>query len=109
MQRVSWIETKNTEYHWGFQMNGCWWWLLHFFCAVSLATYKISIPLQGQYSIQYEVLWMAVNPDVVWLSAFLVTTLTQTLVVSNLDDYVYYVTKALGLVGDAVSPTLIMW
>jgi hypothetical protein len=35
------------------------------FCAVSLATYKISIPLQSQYSCQYEVLWMAVNPDVV--------------------------------------------
>jgi hypothetical protein len=52
---------------------------------------------------------MAVNPDVVFgLSAFLVTTLTQTLVVSYLDDYVCYVTKALGLVGDAVSPSLIV-
>ncbi len=34
----------------------------------------------------------------VQLNAFLVTTLTQTLVVSNLDDYVCYVTKALCLV-----------
>ncbi len=49
---------------------------------------------------------MAVNPDVVFDLVLSLYTLTQTLVVSYLDDYV---TKALGLVGDTVSPSLIVW